>query len=82
MTNPNHKFFYVSAIDGPRRFLIAGPYDNHDAVLARVDGVRAYACDFANNASAGRAAFMGWGTASSAEAHITALGAHTGKGGA
>lgn len=82
MTNPDHNFFYVSAIDGARRYLMAGPYDSHAAALSRVDGVRAFACDFANNASAGRAHFMAWGTASSADPFPSALGAHTGKGGA
>lgn len=76
--NPDHHFHYVSAIDSDRRFLIAGPYSSHEAALARVDVVRAYACDFSKNASAGRAAFMAWGTASSAEPLKTALGAHTG----
>lgn len=80
--NPDHPFHYVSAIDGDRRYLMAGPYDCHEAALARVDSVREYACDFANNSNAGRAHFMGWGTASSAEPHVTPLGANTGKGGA
>lgn len=80
--NPDHSYHYVSAVDGPRRYLIAGPYSSHDAALSRVDEVRAIACDFQRNSSAGRAAFMAWGTASSAEPLKTALGAHTGIGGA
>lgn len=75
MTNPDHKNFYVSAIDGPRRFLVAGPYSSHKAALERVDVVRAEACDFRKYASAGRAQFMAWGTASSEDPHPTALGA-------
>lgn len=73
--NPDHPHHYVSAIDGQRRYLIAGPYESHEVALARVDSVRAIACDYKRNASAGRAWFMGWGTASSAEPCETALGA-------
>lgn len=60
-TNPEHTLFYVSAIDGPRTFLIAGPYDSHHAALSRVDAVRDHA-----RSIDGRAHFMAWGTCSSA----------------
>lgn len=73
--NPDHPFHYVSAIDGPHRYLIAGPYETHETALERVEDVRFIACDHKRNASAGRAWFMGWGTASSAEPCKTALGA-------
>lgn len=73
--NPDHEFHYVSAIDGDRRYLIAGPYSSHEAALARVNDVRFIACDHKRNASAGRAWFMAWGTASSAEPFKTPLGA-------
>lgn len=71
-TNPDHRAFYVSAIDGPKTFLIAGPYDSHDAALARVDPVRSHAGEHD-----GRAHFMYWGTCSLPEAptnHKTPLG--------
>lgn len=80
--NPDHRFHYVSAVDGPRRFLIAGPFETHDAALERVDAVRAIACDHSRNTNAGRAAFMAWGTASSAKPCRTALGADVEIGGA
>lgn len=75
MINQNHQHHYVSAIDGARRFLVAGPYSSHEAALLHVDQVRRIACDHSRNASAGRAAFMAWGTASSEEPQTTALGA-------
>lgn len=64
------KFFYVSAIDGSKRYLIAGPYDDHAAALEKVDPVRNHACD-----RDGRAHFMAWGTAGSEEPFKTPLGA-------
>ena len=69
MTNPNHKYFYVSARDGPRNFLMAGPYDDHETAWDSVDTVRNYAVD-----ADGRAHFMAWGTASSLEPIKTNLG--------
>lgn len=64
------KNFYVSAIDGPARFLVAGPYSSHDVALARVDAVKEHA-----NKADPRAWFMAWGTAGSDDAHTTPLGA-------
>jgi len=68
--NPSH--FYVSAIDGPKRYLIAGPYPTHAAALAKVRTVRdiAYERD-----GSGRAWFMAWGTAGSDREQKTPLGA-------
>lgn len=60
MTNPTHTMFYVSAIDGPRTYLIAGPYGTHQAALDRVESVREHARD-----TDARAHFMAWGTCSS-----------------
>ena len=62
-------FYYVSAIDGARRYLIAGPYNDHAKALARVDAVNSHAC-----ANDGRAHFMAWGTAGSDESFKTPLG--------
>lgn len=64
----NH--FYVSAIDGSRKYLIAGPYDSHQAALDLVKPVRDHA-----NTIDGRAWFMAWGTAGSDESFKTPLGA-------
>lgn len=72
--NPDHNFHYVIAIDGARCYLIAGPYESHETALERVNDVRAIACDHSRNRSAGRAHFMAWGTASSAEPIPTRLG--------
>lgn len=68
-TSPDHNFFYVSAIDGPRHFLMAGPYDDHDTAKAMVESVRMYASD-----KDGRAHFMAWGTAGSTVPRETRLG--------
>lgn len=68
-TSPDHNFFYVSAIDGPRHFLMAGPYDDHDTAKNMVDKVRDYAAD-----KDGRAWFMAWGTAGSTISKETRLG--------
>lgn len=65
--NPRH--FYVSAIDGSKRHLIAGPWGTHDDALARVDPVRRHASGLD-----GRAWFMAWGTAGSQDEHRTPLG--------
>jgi hypothetical protein len=71
-TNPAHSFFYVSAVsDGGRRYLIAGPYGDHESTKTRVSAVREHACEIDP-----RAHFMAWGTASSAEPFKTPLGAH------
>lgn len=68
-TNPTHSQFYVSAINGQKRHLVAGPFDTHQDALDRVDAVRTYAQD--NDA---RACFMAWGTASSDVPLKTPLG--------
>ena len=64
------KHFYVSAIDGSRKYLVAGPYADHATALARVDAVRGRA-DEINP----RAWFMAWGTAGSPTEIRTPLGA-------
>lgn len=68
-TNPEHRFFYVSAIDGPRHYLMAGPYTDHEEAKAKVDEVRDYCTE-----RDGRAWFMFWGTAGSSEEIATRLG--------
>lgn len=65
----DHKHFYVSAIDGQRRFLISGPYATHAEAIACVDTVRGMAVE-----QDGRAHFMMWGTAGSVEPIKTPLG--------
>ena len=69
VTSPEHKHFYVSAIDGPRKHLVAGPYASHDEAKGRVEDVRKHADE-----RDGRAHFMAWGTAGSAEPIKTPLG--------
>lgn len=49
--------YYVSAVDGNRYFLMAGPYDNHAQALADVDRARVIADE-----RDPRACFMSWGT--------------------
>ena len=61
--------YYVSAIDGDRRYLVAGPYDTHAEALDRVGAVRTHA-----EQRDPRAHFMAWGTAGSPDAHVTPLG--------
>ena len=53
--------FYVTAIDGGRVHLLAGPYDTKEAAESMVKPVQDFACDHARNASAGRAWFMAYG---------------------
>lgn len=72
---PARKFFYVSAIDGAgkkgaRHFLIAGPYPDHAAALAKVDHVRTEADKLDP-----RAWFMAWGTAGADDEIKTPMGA-------
>lgn len=61
--------YYVSAIDGSKRYLVAGPYPTHEQALAKVEQVRreAYERD-------GRAWFMAWGTAGSDAGVETLMG--------
>lgn len=63
------RFHYVSAVDGARRFLVAGPYQTAEAAEARLRAAR----DIAEDRSA-RAVFMAWGTASSEQPEETLLG--------
>jgi hypothetical protein len=71
---PAPRKFYVTAIDGPRVHFLAGPYDTFLLADAQVDTVRALACDFEQNASAGRAHFMAYGVTRTTGGHKTALG--------
>ena len=68
---PDIRFFYVSAIAGRRRYLIAGPYADHATAKGRVEAVLAHAHKVDRS---GRAWFMGWGTAGSVEPMKTPLG--------
>ena len=63
------KHYYVSAIDGPKSYLLAGPYPTKDAALAQVDAVLKVA-DEQNP----KAWFMSWGTAGSDTFLKTPLG--------
>lgn len=56
-TSPDHVAFYVTAIDGAKTYLMAGPYACHDAAKAAVSPVRAMAAE-----QDGRAHFMAFGT--------------------
>lgn len=69
-TNHDHKFFYVSAIDGERHYLMAGPYDSHEKAKEMVAPVRFYCAD-----RDGRAHWMAWGTAGSSDEVKSSLGA-------
>jgi hypothetical protein len=66
--------FYVTAIDGPRVHFLAGPYETLELAQAQVNSVRILACDFEQNASAGRAHFMAYGVTRTTGDHKTALG--------
>ena len=63
------KKFYVSAIDGSKKYLIAGPFEDHSRALAMVEPVRNRAYEI--NA---KAWFMAWGTCSSETVIKTPLG--------
>jgi hypothetical protein len=63
------KHFYVSAIDGARKHLVAGPYASHDEAVGMVEHVRAHA-----DKHDPRAHFMAWGTAGSDSPIKTPLG--------
>ena len=63
------RYFYVSAIDGRKKHIVAGPYMTHKKALAMVDPVMRYANDLD-----GRAWFMAWGTAGSEERLPAPLG--------
>ena len=68
--SPDTQHFYVSAIDGSKRHLVAGPYGSHDEAKGMVEHVRKHA------GTDPRAHFMAWGTAGSAEPIETPLGAN------
>jgi hypothetical protein len=54
---PTPGSYYVTAIDGPRFWKMAGPYATHAEALDRIDAARRISCDYD-----GRAYFMAWGT--------------------
>lgn len=56
--------YYVSAIDGPSQWLMAGPYTSHAEALLNVERSLAIA-----NRHDGRAWFMGWGTVKMPDAY-------------
>lgn len=49
--------YFVSAIDGTKNYIMAGPYATHAEALAKVEPARNIANDHD-----GRAWFMAWGT--------------------
>lgn len=69
----DRKFYYVSAKDGDRTWLLAGPYPEHRTALDMEPEVR-------ERAIAGRpaAVFYAFGTCGSDERFVTPLGAWTG----
>lgn len=72
MTNtpsPFAAYFYVSAIDGRKKYMIAGPYLTHAKALAAVDTVRRDA-----ERRDPRAYWMAWGTAGSSREMVTPMG--------
>lgn len=68
--NPDHPFHYVSAIDGPRKYVLAGPYDSHEEACANVRAVTDIAIE-----GNPKAHWMAWGTCSAADVIDTPLGA-------
>jgi hypothetical protein len=56
-TCPEPGAYYVSAVDGPKWWKMAGPYSTHSEALQNVDRARKIA-----NRYDGRAWYMGWGT--------------------
>lgn len=62
--------YYVTAVDGPRVYFLAGPYATRDAAEAAVEPARAVACDFDRNASAGRAWFMAYGVSRARDGRV------------
>ena len=55
------EFYYVTAVDGPKVFPLAGPYETRADAESKVDEARNIAMDPERNASFGRAAFMAYG---------------------
>jgi hypothetical protein len=58
ITCPPTGGYYVTAVDGPSWWKMAGPYQTHAEALADVDKARGI-----TDKHDGRAWFMGWGTA-------------------
>lgn len=69
VVNPAHDHHYVTAIDGNRLYLLAGPYETNEDAMASVRPVRDIAIE-----GNPRAHFFGFGTSSSCEVHDTPLG--------
>ena len=63
--------FYVSAINGQRKHLIAGPYATHEKALEQVNAVRDVAHD-----REPMSWFFAWGTCSVNKKITTPLGAN------
>ena len=63
------KHFYVSAIDGSKKHLVAGPYGSHDEAKGMVEHVRRHATERDSWSH-----FMAWGTAGSSSPLKTPLG--------
>jgi hypothetical protein len=63
------KYFYVSAIDGPKKWLMAGPYTDHQAALNQVHAVAKEAAD-----GRPQSWWYAWGTCGSDEIIKTPLG--------
>lgn len=61
--------YYVTAINGKRRYVVAGPFSEHATALDFVDPIRR----FANNRDP-FSWFYAWGTASSGQRINTPLG--------
>jgi hypothetical protein len=57
---PDGANYFVTAIDGPTFYYMAGPYKTHRAALDQVEPARKIACD-----RDGKGHFMGWGTVKS-----------------
>lgn len=63
--------YFVSAIDGTRRALVAGPYQTHGEALGDVEAARAVAYELD-----GRSHFYAWGTARTCEERPGILNPH------
>ena len=76
--SPDYGVYYVTAVDGPRTYFLAGPYRTRAEAKAKVREARNIANDFSRNSNAGRAAFMVYGVSrwkSHAPAPKSSLGA-------
>ena len=70
--DPQPGRYYVTAIDGPKRYFLAGPWEAHGEALAQVEAVRRFA-----EHTDPRATWMAYGTARQpldGEAITSALG--------